>query len=174
LKQSEQTYPDNQRFKSVIERYSPQLRNYIASRIANGSDVQDLAQEAYLRLMRVKRPEFIRKPEAYLFRIASNLVNEYYLKQAKDPATITLDQIQHTGQDGDGAAFERVIDHRAEIVRLESLLDDLPPFYRAVVLLRKRDGYSHLEIAEKLNLAPSTVHTYLKRALTHCRSAGAK
>jgi len=163
---------DRIRFKGVIKSYAPQLRNYIASRIDNRSDVQDLAQEAYLRLMRVKRPELIRKPDAYLFRIASNLVNEYFLKRAQDPATLTLDQIQHTGEDGDGTAFEGIIDRRAEIARLETLLNGLPKPYRAVILLRKRDGYSHAEIAEKLNLAPSTVHTYLKRAITHCRSTG--
>ena len=164
------TYRENKRFRGVFKQYAPQLRYFLTSRLGNEADAQDLAQEAYLRLTRVERPELIRKPEAYLFKIASNLASELLLKRAQNPASVPLDDLQEAGEDGDGAAFENALDRRAEIVRLEAILDVLPPLYRAVLLLRKRDGYSNNEIAEKLNLAPSSVPTYLKRALAQCRA----
>jgi RNA polymerase sigma-19 factor, ECF subfamily len=170
LKRTKQAYGRDPRFVGVIRRYAPQLHHFLSSRLDSEAEAQDLAQEAYLRLTRVNHPELIRSPEAYLFRIASNLANERLLKRAQDPACVPLDGLEQAGEDGDGAAFEGTLDQRAEIVRLERILDDMPPLYRAVLLLRKRDGYSHAEIAEKLNIAPSTVHTYLKRALTQCRA----
>jgi len=170
LKKSKKTNELDPRFHRAFKHYAPQLRRFLSSRLGNHADVQDLAQEAYLRLTRVKRPDLIRKPEAYLFRIASNLANEHLLKRAHDPKFVALEDIQKMGDDGDGAAFEDTLDRRREIVRLEALLDDLPPLYSAVMLLRKRDGYSHKEIAKKLNIAPSTVHTYLKRGLAQCRA----
>jgi RNA polymerase sigma-19 factor, ECF subfamily len=170
LKRPLHAYGRNRRFGSVIKQYAPQLHHFLSSRLNSETEAQDLAQEAYLRLTRVARPELIRSPEAYLFRIASNLANERLLKRAQDPAFVPLDGLEKSGEDGDGAAFEGTLSHRAEIVRLEAILDEMPPLYRAVLLLRKRDGYSHAEIAEKLNIAPSTVHTYLKRALKQCRA----
>lgn len=58
---------------------------------------------------------------------------------------------------------------RAAIQRLDSILDELPPLYRAILLLRKRDGYSHAEIANRVGKSKATVHIYLTRALTRCR-----
>ena len=52
--------------------------------------------------------------------------------------------------------------------RLDAILQDRPPLYRAVLLLRKRDGYSHAEISEKLGITKTTVRTYLTRALSRC------
>lgn len=140
------------------------------SRVGAESDAADIAQEAYLRLMRVEKPELIRKPDAYLFRIASNLAGELQLKRASDPACVPLSDLQQRGGDGDDAAFATSLERRAEIARLETILDGLPPLYRAVLLLKKRDGYTNAEIAERLNLAPSSVPTYLKRALAKVRA----
>jgi len=55
--------------------------------------------------------------------------------------------------------------------QLEYVLRQLPPMYRAVLLLRKRDGMSYAEIAQKLKLSVHTVKKYLARAVVQCRAA---
>ena len=165
----EEERPDDG-FAGVFASYGPKLRRFLSGCLGNDADAQDLAHEAYLRLTRVKRPDLIRSPEAYLFRIASNLANEFLLKQRREPACVRLDDLQGSDGDSDGAAFAGALEHRADIARLERLLADLPPRYAAVLVLRKRDGYSHAEIARRLDIAPSTVPTYLKRALAHLRA----
>lgn len=162
------------RFRSVIERYAPRLIRFLEWRTGSGSDAQDLAQEAYFRLCRVSEPDLIREPESYLFRIASNLANEFALRRGSQPATVELDASLSDLAGGDHGSFSELLECRSSIEKLESILAELPPLYRAVLVLRKRDGYSHEEIAERLEISPHTVHKYLSRALFSCRALWAE
>ena len=150
--------------------YAPELRRFLASRLGNEADAQDIAQEAYLRLTRVERPELIQKPASYLFRIASNLANELLLKRKNMPAMVDLDTLIEEGGEAKSDQSEAWLRQRAVTAQLEEVLHDLPPLYRAILLMRKGYGYSHKEIAERLEISPQTVHTYLKRALAQCRA----
>ena len=65
--------PDNRSFvASIAARYGRRLRRFLSVRLRNTADVPDLAQEVFLRLLRVEGCENIRSPEAYLFTIASH------------------------------------------------------------------------------------------------------
>lgn len=157
------------RFVSVIQTYAPRLLRFLEHRTGSGADAQELAQEAYFRLCRVRDPDLIREPESYLFRIACNLANEWSLRRARLPKLVEIDPALPEFADGDEGDFIRLLENRSSIDRLEAILAELPPLYRSVLLLRKRDGYSHAEIAEELGLSPHTVHKYLSRALFTCR-----
>lgn len=163
--------PASHEFQKTFAEYGPKLRRFLAFRVNNEVDAQDLAQEAYFRLCRVKEPDLIREPDAYLFRIASNLANEFLLKKNKQPTVIDIDNVGDQVGEQPGETFGDQIQQRAEVSQLQTILDDLPPLYQAILLLRKRDGYSHQEIADRLNISPHTVHKYLKRALLKCRAA---
>ena len=162
------------RFRSVIEVYGPHLVRFLEQRTGCRSDAQDLAQEAYFRICRVSDPDLIREPESYLFRIACNLANELALRRRSQPSTIELEAARPELSDGDRGSFEDLMENRSSLDKLEAILTELPPLYRAVLLLRKRDGYSHEEIAERLAISPHTVHKYLSRALFSCRAKWAE
>jgi len=162
------------RFRSVIESYAPRLVRFLEQRTGSRPDAQDLAQEAYFRLCRVSNPDLIREPESYLFRIACNLANELALRRRNQPVTVEFDAAEHELADGDRGSFATMLECRSSIEKLEAILAELPPLYRAVLLMRKRDGYSHEEIAARLEISPHTVHKYLSRALFSCRALWAE
>lgn len=167
--------PDNIKNKvqknwSLWEAYAPQLHRFLISKLANREDAQDLMQEAYLRLIRIKKPELVKQPEAYLFRIAANLIGEFYIGKSKAPPKVNIEDISGTGEDGDGGVFAHSLQMKHELKDLEDIFSKMPPLYREVLMLRKSDGLSHAEIAEKLDISKHTVHKYLTRALTECRS----
>ena len=58
-------------------------------------------------------------------------------------------------------APDRTILARQELRRLQAALDRLPVRWREVVLLRKVEGLSRREIAQRLGLAKSTVAQHL-------------
>ena len=149
--------------------YGPTLLRYLSYRVGNNADANDLVQESYLRLTRVKNRDLIEKPAAYLFQIAANLANEFHLRKKRAPISVDLDTVAQHGGLSDEDQFQRDMEARSGVQALERLLIKLPPLYREILLLRKRDGFSHAEIAEKLNLSPHTVHRYLTRALARCR-----
>lgn len=159
-----------ERFGSVMRHYAPRLLRFLEMRTGNPADAQDIAQEAYMRLCRVPQAELIHKPESYLFRIAFNLVGEFMLRRSKQPVTLDAETAEAVLVQGDGGRFCDQMENRSEIQMLEKALAELPPLCQAVLLLRKRDGYSHQEIAERLAISPHTVHKYLTRALLQCRT----
>lgn len=155
--------------KRAFVAFRPTLMCYLSSRLGNAEDAHDIAQEAYLRLDRVRHPGLVEKPESYFFQIVKNLTAEFMLKRGASIETMDLDTLMSFGGDGDDNIGSVQLEVRIAMARLAAILDDLPPLYRAVLLLRKRDGYSHAEIAERLGIAKSTVHVYMTRALSRCR-----
>ncbi|MEL7042884.1 MAG: RNA polymerase sigma factor [Pseudomonadota bacterium] len=161
--------PHHKRMHDLFVDYGPSLLRFLSYRVGNESDASDLVQEAYLRLSRVKNQDLIEKPVAYLFQIAANLANEFHLRKRKSPVTVDYDALAAFGGDGDDDRFQRDMEARSGVQALERVLGKLPPLYREILLLRKLDGYSHAEIAAKLELSQHTVHRYLTRALARCR-----
>ncbi|MBL4612131.1 MAG: RNA polymerase sigma factor [Emcibacter sp.] len=155
---------------NAFQRYAPKLLNFLTFRLKNKADAQDLTQETYVRLMRVKRKDLIRHPDAYLFKIADNLANEFLIKQNKSPLSIDLDTAIERGKDSDSNAGVRATEAHLAVQQLEKALNNISPLYKSVLLLRKRDGLSHKEIAKQLEISPNTVHVYLTRALLYCRA----
>ena len=165
--QEDRQNSENWSVASLFVELRPVLVKYLSARIGDSAEAQDLAQEAYLRLLRVPDPDLIEKPHAYLFRIAANLASEMRLKRGRQPHLLDDKAIDSLD---DGGAFERTVEMQWALQRLQKILSGLPPLYQAVLILRRRDGYSHAEIARKLGISVHTVHRYLTRAVAHCRA----
>src|SRR5689334_12315029 len=69
----------------VAAKHGQRLRRFLAARLAVAADVADLAQEVYLRLLRVEHHDQIRSPEGYLLTIASHAVYQHALNAAAVP-----------------------------------------------------------------------------------------
>jgi RNA polymerase sigma factor (sigma-70 family) len=155
--------------EKAYQAFRPTMLRYLTARVGSPQDAQDIAQEGYLRLLRVSDPELIDKLEGYLFRIVTNLANEHLFRQGRSLEALDLETLMERGGDGDGRQGEERLEALGAIQKLDQVLDKLPPLYRAILLLRKRDGYSHAEIAERVGKSKATVHVYLTRAILRCR-----
>lgn len=152
----------------ACELYHADLHRFLMRRLQSTQQAQDLAQEAYLRLLRVEKASLVRKPRAYLYRIAINLVYEFRLRQQQEPVTFDSDvlaEVSEAVSDHPQLEDERLANEQ----RVTALLERLPPLYRAILVLRKRDGLSYDEIARQLAISVHTVKKYLARAVAMCR-----
>lgn len=158
-----------------LEHCYPQLYRFLLRRLSNRVAAQDLAQEAYLRLLRIEKKHFIQQPAAYLFRVAANLVCEFQLKERRDRNHISLDKLCDEQPLLDSASHgvesdpERLVGQREVLQQIEAALEDMPPLYVTILVLCKRDGLSHQQIAAQLQISIHTVRKYLTRAVTRCR-----
>lgn len=156
---------------SAFEQYRAALQHFLMLRLHSAENAQDLAQEVYLRLLRVENAELVRKPQAYLYRIASHVVYEFRMRERNEPVDFDSEaveqQVEHPPNVSPGEISDRLDAER----RLERVLAQLPPTYRAVLLMKKRDGWSYLEIARALGISVHTVKKYLVRAVAQCRAA---
>lgn len=153
---------------NVAAKHGRRLRRFLAARLRNTSDTADLAQEVFLRLLRVERFEQIRSPEAYLLTIASHVIHQHSLTSLSTPATLDafdafLDE--HLATDSDPVAHVH-LERRLEA--LDRALARLPPRTRAVFVLQRRDGYTLDEISAQLGISRNAVKKHLAKALTQC------
>ena len=144
------------------------LVRFIAKRLRSAADARDLAHEAYVRLLRVKRRDLIRDPRAYLYRIAANILYEFELKRKADAAGL-MRCAEYQRADGDLSDSEQGLESLLARRRIETVLGQLSPRCRAVVILYRRDGLTYKEIGARIGISTSMVKKYLARGLRHCR-----
>jgi RNA polymerase sigma factor (sigma-70 family) len=155
----------------IASRYGDRLRRFLSQRLRNVADAPDLAQEVFLRLMRVEHHETIRSPEAYLFTVASHVLHQHTLRQSMAPVTVDISELfselQLTSSDD---PLTRV-DVEQRVEHLQHSLAQLPPKIYTTLMLHRYAGFSIEEIGAKLGVARPTAKKYLALALAHCRNA---
>lgn len=140
------------------------LLRFVRARLADEQDARELAQEAYLRLLRASQSKLINDPEAYLYRIARNLLYEWYTSLR--PRNESLEESELPGPD---LRVEESVEIAQQIDQLNKVLTQLSPKCRAVVLMHRRDGMTYAEIGAALGISSSMVKKYLSQGLARCR-----
>lgn len=160
------------RFVSTIAlRYGDKLRRFLSQRLRNVADAPDLAQEVFLRMMRVEHHETIRSPEAYLFTVASHVLHQHTLRQSTAPKSVNITEIFSELQltSNDDPAARVAIDQRLEI--LQQAMKELPPKISTTLWLHRFAGLSLEQIADQLGVSRPSAKLYLARALRYVRDA---
>lgn len=161
---------DKQSFVALmVAEYGGRLRRFLKLKLSNPSDVPDLAQEVFMRLMRVDNFTEIRSPEAYLFTIASHVVHQHAQKHASIPESLEITELFAELQliaDDDPPTN---VESEQRLRELEAALDQLPPRVAIALIEHRLAGKSVQQIARELGVAKITVKKYLARALLHCR-----
>lgn len=166
---------DGQHFVAVMARqYSRRLRRFLSKRLRNSADVPDVAQEVFLRLLRVEDYGSIRSPEAYLFTVASHVIHQHAARQLAspiepDPADAFIDS--HTRPSDNP---QTRLELEQQIDSLQRALDELPPRLASTLVLARLNDKSLEEIAIELGVSRESVKKYLARALQHCRERQAE
>jgi RNA polymerase sigma-70 factor (ECF subfamily) len=161
------------RTKALIERLFAQhgtaLQAFLRRRIRVIPDAPDLAQEVYLRMLRVSDSDTIRNPELYLYAVANNLVKENAVLERRRAAWDDIDDSAVQEQLAELPQFDGEIDTDLRTQRLREVLAQLSPKCRAAVLLQYGHDLSYAEIAKRLGVSTHMVKKYLAQALLHCR-----
>src|SRR6476646_1544547 len=148
------------------------LARFLAARLGNREDAQDMLQELYIHLDGVKPTLEVTEPVAYVFRTAANLARDFTRGRrrlaARELAWATL---QH-GTEGtealdDAPSAERAYAARQRVALIRTALNELSPQCRRVFVLHKFEGLSHTEIAKRANISRSTVEKHMHTALQH-------
>ena len=148
------------------QRWNRSLFQFLRRRVRSSIDVQDLAQETYLRLLRADLTE-VRNPLAYLLQVASHVALEWCDRQPRGDSMVVLDEDMLV----DPQLPELELDARLSRQRLDETLASISPMMRAVVLLRLRDERSYQEIAAELRITDRQVRRYLARGYERLRLA---
>jgi RNA polymerase sigma-70 factor (ECF subfamily) len=163
--------PDNRSFVAgIAARYGSRLRRFLSVRLRNTADVPDLAQEVFLRLLRVDGYESIRSPEAYLFTIASHVIHQHAVRRSSEPVSVDIAEVFSELRTSSSDDPPDQVAHAQRLAELERILDHLPTRVATALVLHRVAGYSVQEVGDELGVSRETAKKYLARALEHCRN----
>ena len=145
------------------------LQTFFLRRIRSKADAPDLAQEVYVRMLRIRDLEAIRSPVSYLYTVANNLVKEHAVLDRRQASSVDIDEAPAHVQLETLPAFDGDLDATQRVARLGVVLKQLRPKCRAAVELRFTHGLSYREIAMHLGVSPQMAKKYVAQALGHCR-----
>jgi RNA polymerase sigma factor (sigma-70 family) len=149
------------------KRWNRSLLLFLRRRVRAAVDIEDLAQETYLRLLRARNLQEVRNPQAYLLRVAAHVIMEW--RSQNPPAESMLEMDDDFPGDYRMPEFE--LDESLSQLRLDRILTTLSPMMRAVLILRLRDERPCKEIALDLDITIRQVRRYLARGYERLRGA---
>lgn len=144
------------------------LQKYLRKFTAGSEDVEDLVQEAYVRVCALPPGQDVDSPRALLFRIARNLAVDR-VRQKISHATDDVADFEPLNVSSDEAEPDEQVDLRRRFESFCAAVDSLPPLCRRVFVLRKVYQLSHAEIAQVLGLSHSTIEKHVAKGLVRCR-----
>lgn len=154
---------------SAFRQYGAHLYRFLLRRVPRPADADDLAQEVFMRLLRISHTERVRKPLAYLYGIASHVLHEFRIREMKDCIHYDSAAVEILAQEVAEPGSADLSESLALQQQLERTLLKLPAGQRAVLLLVKRDGLSHEEAAKVAGLTVQTVEKYMVNAKARMR-----
>ncbi|MGB6485473.1 MAG: RNA polymerase sigma factor [Steroidobacteraceae bacterium] len=143
------------------------LQKYLWKFTAGAEDVEDLVQEAYVRVCAMS-PAQVDSPRALLFSIARNLAVDR-ARQRLSHATDNVADFEPLNVSSQEAQPDEQVDLRHRFESFCDVVDGLPPLCRRVFVLRKVYQLSHAEIAQVLGLSHSTIEKHVAKGLLRCR-----
>jgi RNA polymerase sigma factor (sigma-70 family) len=144
------------------------LQKYLRKFTAGSEDVEDLVQEAYVRVCAMSPAQVVDSPRALLFRIARNLAVDR-ARQRVTHATDDVADFEPLNVSSEEAEPDEQVDLRRRFESFCVAVDSLPPLCRRVFVLRKVYQLSHAEIAQVLGLSHSTIEKHVAKGLLRCR-----
>ncbi|PHR59917.1 MAG: RNA polymerase subunit sigma-70 [Robiginitomaculum sp.] len=141
------------------------IKRYLSRFLSSQHDIEDVAQEAYLRafVAEKKKDGDIEHPRAFLFRIAKNLA----ISRLRKKSYQITDYIEDLGVSvviQDGTDPERELEAQQSLGLYCEAVASLPEKTRQIFLLRKMHGLKHKEIAKRMSLSVSSVEKHLQKA----------
>lgn len=156
--------------RSLIEsfkRHEKSLRYYISSFFITPQDIEDIAQETFLRTFKSDIQKKVLKPKPFMFRVAKNLIMSEY-RRSSYKLTDYIDDVGHEAEPMDISNLEHDYEVQQKLGLFCEALAGLPEQCRKVVIMRKVYGLSIKEISERLGMPTSTINWNIAKGMTHC------
>jgi RNA polymerase sigma factor (sigma-70 family) len=155
-------------FEEEVQTHETPLRAWLRMKFPSLCDLDDVVQEAYLRIWKKRSSGGLRSPKGFLFTAAHNAACDVYrrehaelIERGNDGAVLVVPE------DAPDAAEQTARRHEQDICT-EAILS-LPEKMRQVFTLRKIYGLSQKEIAQQLGIAVHTVEAHIGEGARRCQ-----
>jgi RNA polymerase sigma factor (sigma-70 family) len=169
---------DEHAFETLVRRYSTPVFNFIYRFLGDYDKACDVLQYVFVQLYTSLPGLRTDKPlKAWLFQVARNrcfdeLRRRHVLHFSELESALNEDELSPVDAIPDSSPLPEELAERNDMQQiLQQAIDELPPKFRAVVLLRYAAQLSFFEIGQVLNMPDATAKTYFQRAKPLLRAA---
>jgi len=147
----------------IYNRYHKNVYLFCLKKVKDRNDACDICSDTFIKL--IDKIDDLRKPElfvAWLFKIATNLCNDFFRARKK---TVSKENNDFKYLQGDGVSLlEEVFQKENNLSKLEYTLTMLDEETREIVIQKYLRKKSIIELESDLSLSKSAVKMRLKRA----------
>lgn len=162
---------DKKAFELLVLKYQRKLERLLSRIIRNPSEIEDVAQEAFIKAYRAL-PNFRGDSAFYtwLYRIGINTAKNYLISQGRRAPTTTEFNAEEAESFEDASALRDMNTPEAQLMSkqiaqtVNASIDSLPEELRTAITLREIDGLSYEEIAQIMACPIGTVRSRIFRA----------
>lgn len=145
------------------------LKKYLRRFLSGSQDIEDAAQEAFLKAFATEIRTDVREPKALLFTAAKHVA----LNQIANKSNGATDFTEDLGSsdvliDNGQANMEAQLDGRRKLLVVSQAIASLPTNCRQVFIMRKVNGLAVKEIAKLMNISVSGVEKHVATGLVKC------
>ena len=160
--------PDQTRwFTEEVHPHDARLKSYLRSSFPSIRDVNDIAQESYLRIWKARLVQPVHSTKSFLFTIARHLAFDAIRRNRVSPINAVMETDAFPVIDHGPGVVDTVCS-REEIALFIEAIDTLPSRCREIIILRKLKGLSQVAIAQKLGISEHTVEVQVMRGMKRC------
>lgn len=153
-------------FAENLQPHEDMLRAWLQSRFSE-LDLDDIIQEAYLRVLKAHEQSEVRAPKAFLFatarNIALNIVRASTVRGERD--STRFEDLEILDEDED---IQETVARNQELETLTIAIQSLPKKCRQIFTLCKVYGMPPKEISKELGISLPTVYTQLAIGAEKC------
>jgi RNA polymerase sigma factor (sigma-70 family) len=151
-------------FTDEVHAHDGQLKAYLRGSFPSIHDVDDVAQESYVRIWKARAVHPIQSAKSFLFKVAQNVALELLRRRRASPVDAMPDlDILSIIEEGKGVAESTC--SAEEFNLLAEAVAALPARSREVILLRKFENLSQREVAARLGISEVTVAEQVYRGV---------
>ena len=154
-------------FAANLQPHEAMLRGWLKSRFSTGIDIDDIIQEAFLRVLQAHQERELKSPKAFLFATARNLAVDV-VRRSKIIHFDSLTENELSDVMDLCDSIPESIARNQELELLTKAIQSLPSKCRRIFTLRKVYCMAPPEIALKLGVSINTVATQLKIGVRKC------
>ena len=155
--------------EAFVEQQRP-LRAFISRFIRGPQDIDDIAQETFVRAFLAEQKGEIQHPKAYIYRVARNLAFETLSKKSTQLTSYIEDSCDLALlQSGEDIEVATIVKEKFD--RVKVAIAEMPPQCQRVFIMHKVYGFKYKEISQQLGISVSTVEKHMMTGLKKCRQS---
>ncbi|UYY59502.1 RNA polymerase sigma factor [Sphingomonas sp. S2-65] len=140
------------------------VRGWLVRRWGSQLDPDDVIQEAFCRLAALDTIDHIASGRAYFFTTARSIAMDLFRRE-KVAGQKAVTDFDFCSVEDEYPRADRAVEARQELVRIDKLLSAVSLTCRRVIELRRLQGLSQRETAERLGISEHSVENHVARGI---------